>query len=381
MTVPAAFSLDSARRVAEATRAYEASLLGAGGPQGRPIGAPGLMLVRTPSSLPSGYDGSEALDGELVEFPQGATAYHASIPSVWIQALNNEELTQDTVYHARFAGTLTQDSTTLPYFLVDAASAAAAPAYEYVVPWRWVDVTYGPPVYGSTFTQKDLIYIKYESALNPKSGTIPDLSNMESPGENYWKDPARLNTPDLDTTPYVCSNDDPLPVYSDSNTALLSTSSTTYYEGATAAAFYMRNLDYGIPRVHSKFSLAGATVAKYGGGTLPIMSNDDFNTISQDGSYAHIITRPFLATVKYISLSGAIWGVSSTAYSWKNSSGTTKDLYFWFPDLMGLLANSASDQQVLVTPICAGKMDASWTNYKVTGRTNGDILYLITNKF
>jgi hypothetical protein len=204
---------------------------------------------------------------------------------------------------------------------------------------------------------------------------------MEAPGEDYWLDAARLNTPDLDTTPYYCVQSDPLPVYSDTNTAFLGLTSSTYYEGATAAAYYLKGMGFALPKVHSKFSLSGATVAKYGGGTLPIYANDDMNAISYTASPADVIIKPFLATVKYISMSGVIWGVTSNVKTWKNSSGTTKDLYFWFWDGMGLLANSASDQQVLVTPITKIKMDASFTDYESSGKTNGDVLYLITHKF
>lgn len=170
MSLPAGFTLDGARRIGEATRAYEAGLLGQGGFTNRAPGGPGLMLAKTPSSLPGGYNGSTALEGTLVELPQGSTSYHTTITAIWIQALNDEALSASTVYHARFAGTLAQSGTTLPYFLVDANDGSATNSGENCLcTWTGSVTGSGAEVTAHTSTGDETWYL---------SGTIPWLSSL-----------------------------------------------------------------------------------------------------------------------------------------------------------------------------------------------------------
>jgi len=378
------FDFDAARRISRTVREFEQGRNRETSLENGGLNASNQAWVKTPASLPGGYDGTEALTGTIVYVLEDGTVYDTTT-ECYIKDPNAGPLEEDKVYRGTFNGAFEQSGTTLGLHLVQSQPSTSTPTLEYVLPWKWVDVTFDAAYYGSTYTQKGLLFTRLESQLHPKSGTIPDLGNMASPGEDYWLDPSRLNAPDADITPYFIdgSPHDPLPVYSTSNTAFLSTSSTDYYEGATAASFYLSSMGLALPKILGKFvSSQYTTVAKYGGGTMPIKTNVDINSTSYHSSYPvkHLVS-PFLATVKYKSMSGAIWGVTSTPYSWKTSGGTTKDLYFWFPDIIGLLANSGADQQVLVTPIANTKMDATFTNYQLSAKTNGDVIYLITNKF
>jgi len=66
-------------------------------------------LVRTNSTLPVGYTGSMAVQGEIVEQKQDGT-YVPQMP-IWIRDQNGSMLNSNTIYQARVGGTWTQDVT------------------------------------------------------------------------------------------------------------------------------------------------------------------------------------------------------------------------------------------------------------------------------
>ena len=68
------------------------------------------LLVRTSSTLPVGYTGAMAVQGEIVEQKQDGT-YVPQMP-IWIRDQNGGTLSANTIYQARVGGTWTQDVTT-----------------------------------------------------------------------------------------------------------------------------------------------------------------------------------------------------------------------------------------------------------------------------
>jgi len=68
------------------------------------------LLVRTNSTLPLGYTGAMAVQGEIVEQKQDGT-YVPQMP-IWIRDQNGGMLSANTIYQARIGGTWTQDVTT-----------------------------------------------------------------------------------------------------------------------------------------------------------------------------------------------------------------------------------------------------------------------------
>jgi hypothetical protein len=65
------------------------------------------LLVRTNSTLPVGYTGAMAVQGEIVEQKQDGT-YVPQMP-IWIRDQNGGMLNSNTIYQARVAGTWTQE--------------------------------------------------------------------------------------------------------------------------------------------------------------------------------------------------------------------------------------------------------------------------------
>jgi len=68
------------------------------------------LLVRTNSTLPSGYTGAMAVQGEIVDQNQDGT-YSKKMP-VWIRDQNGGTLSANTIYQGITAGNYTQDITT-----------------------------------------------------------------------------------------------------------------------------------------------------------------------------------------------------------------------------------------------------------------------------
>jgi len=99
------------------------------------------LLVRTSSTLPVGYTGAMAVQGEIVEQNQNGT-YLPQMP-IWIRDQNGGMLNSDTIYQARIGGTWTQDvttngivkPTTLGLYLVQAGGAGERILY--LQPWRY----------------------------------------------------------------------------------------------------------------------------------------------------------------------------------------------------------------------------------------------------
>jgi len=89
------------------------------------------LLVRTSSTLPVGYTGAMAVQGEIVEQNQNGT-YLPQMP-IWIRDQNGGMLNSNTIYQARVGGTWTQNvtingilaPTTLGLYLVQAASTGS----------------------------------------------------------------------------------------------------------------------------------------------------------------------------------------------------------------------------------------------------------------
>lgn len=386
MSGPVAFDYQSAREIAGAVAAVKR--MQGNRAQARPrIYTEGNgPMVQTPATLPGGYDGSDPLQGKLVD--RIADGSILELSDVWIQSPNETALAEDTIYCGRLSGHHNESGTVLPLYWVDAGGAAAEVGLDYVFPWRWVDVDFGPPLYSGPGTQKCLLYQRNELQLfNMTSGSgYPEVADIVTPGDPYWLDPG--SGPRWDITPVWVGNGEILPLYSDNNTSPGSSSSANYYDGATAAAWYMWRLGM-LPRVLGRFPLSDSdTVDKHGGGTMAIQANDNQNT-SGHWPYENIIVHPFLATVKYkaLTIPTSVFGVTSTGFPWKNSAGTLKDLYFWFWDPMGLLANTGSDQQVIVTPVNSRKLYSGFPQYNGSGGTVGatipsdGVMYIITAKF
>jgi hypothetical protein len=93
------------------------------------------LLVRTNSTLPSGYTGTMAVQGEIVDQNQDGT-YSKKMP-VWIRDQNGGTLSANTIYQGITAGTYTQNittngitvSTTLGLYLVQVSSLPDEPHY------------------------------------------------------------------------------------------------------------------------------------------------------------------------------------------------------------------------------------------------------------
>jgi hypothetical protein len=78
--------------------------------------------VKTPSTLPGGYDGTEPLDGvKVVRLPDGTIHEHPQ--SVFILDPNGTALAADTIYPAQFAGTYDDGSTIQGLYLVQAGGS------------------------------------------------------------------------------------------------------------------------------------------------------------------------------------------------------------------------------------------------------------------
>ena len=130
MTQPATFTQDGAKRIVNAVRQWEQDngQIAERQPVSKPS-TPPVMLVKTPSSLPGGYTGSTALDGTVVEWVTGTSAFTTIASSVWIKSLNGEALAAGTVYNARFNGTFAQSGTTKSLFMVEAAGSGLSSNY------------------------------------------------------------------------------------------------------------------------------------------------------------------------------------------------------------------------------------------------------------
>lgn len=365
MTVPAAFSLDSARRVAEATRAYEASLLGVTGPQSRPIGAPGLMLVRTPGTLPDGYTGAEAIEGELVELPQGATAYHTIISKVWIQDLNDEALSPDTVYHARFAGTKSQDSTTLPFFLAQSGASSVRQSLDIVVPWRILPITYLDSEWfpgGGTFDTwvyvQDLRYFEGSAGVfNPRVDLVREPNDSVFDGS-----PGKLF---ISAYPHIM----PLYTVDGSNT------SANWKAASFAMSWYMRNNGWR-PALIGKWTQTDLAYYTYSGVNYPVYWNYE---LLNDPTFFYaenlqILTRSFEAELKYELCTAAGWNDPSGYLEWdfRIAGPTQKKVKVFFSDRFELLNTSNTGiQRCLVTPswnrtVKTQTSSASWPTIPVS---------------
>jgi hypothetical protein len=89
------------------------------------------LLIRTSSTLPVGYTGAMAVQGEIVEQNQNGT-YVPQMP-IWIRDQNGGTLSPSTIYQARVGGTWTQNvtingilaPTTLGLYLVQNAQASS----------------------------------------------------------------------------------------------------------------------------------------------------------------------------------------------------------------------------------------------------------------
>lgn len=103
-----AFTPDSARRIANATRGYEQEQ---GAPEPVTYQADGsygrMMLVQTASTLPANYTGLMAVQANIVEKLPNNTVN--VISNVWVKDLNNQLLSANTIYNARLCGEWTQN--------------------------------------------------------------------------------------------------------------------------------------------------------------------------------------------------------------------------------------------------------------------------------
>lgn len=119
-----AFTYHDAKRIAGAVQWAEGQkgLIG-GGVDHNPL-RPGESWVRTPASLPGGYDGTTALEG--VGLLRLADGTDHDLNTVWVKDPNDAPLAADTVYRGTFNGTLSQAGSNYPLFLVQAGSVAAA---------------------------------------------------------------------------------------------------------------------------------------------------------------------------------------------------------------------------------------------------------------
>jgi|GEM_PF-5497117 len=391
-----AWDWQSAQRISRAVRQVEGSANLASGLENAPLTGADTNYVKTPSTLPGSYDGTEALSGKVVYRLADGTIHDTGI-DVWIKDLNDTPLSADKIYKGTLNGTLDQDSTTQALYLVQESTGSnnGPVSLEYVYPWRWVDVTIAPPLFTVTGTFKALLYQRWEQLLQnmTSSSGYPELADIATPGDPFWLDPSFRSIPSrpdtADIIPCWVDQGSVLPFFSDNNTTLLSETSSTYYEGTTAAAWYLgTRMNLALPKTLGRFTFppgSSITVAKFGGGTMPIYSNLDVDFTGYWNINCPVIATPMLATVKYKSAYSATWGVTSSPYPWKNSAGTLKDLYFWFWDPAGLLANSGADQQVVVTPVNSVKLNSSFTSYGSSGPPhaghNNTITYIITLKY
>ena len=105
------FSDDSARRISNSVR-YTELLQGIPDASQGYAANPGgqVCLVRTGTALPSGYTGSMAVLGDVIEKQPDGTIN--TIGQAWIRDINGGTLSANTIYQARIGGTWTQDVTT-----------------------------------------------------------------------------------------------------------------------------------------------------------------------------------------------------------------------------------------------------------------------------
>jgi hypothetical protein len=132
-----AFTWNDAKRIAGAVQWAEGQRgLIAGGIDSQPL-RPGESWVRTPASLPDGYDGTDALEG--VGILRLADGTDHDLNAVWIKDTNGSALEASKVYRGTFNGTLSQADTNLPLFLVQAGGGGGSSGTEAcaVAPWRW----------------------------------------------------------------------------------------------------------------------------------------------------------------------------------------------------------------------------------------------------
>jgi hypothetical protein len=103
-----AFTPDSARRIANATRGWEQQQ---GAPEPTTYEADSsygrMMLVRTDPSFPTNYSGDMAAGAAIIEKLADGTV--KVITTVWLKDLNNAALKPSTIYQARLSGTYTQE--------------------------------------------------------------------------------------------------------------------------------------------------------------------------------------------------------------------------------------------------------------------------------
>ena len=108
-----------------------------------------ICLVKTGSVLPTGYDGSQAVLGNVIE--RQADGTDLNIGQVWIKDVNRTKLGTNWRFKARMGGTFTQDitdsfgivtPTTLGLYLVEAYTVPP-PVYYYDL------YVMGAPVYAT----------------------------------------------------------------------------------------------------------------------------------------------------------------------------------------------------------------------------------------
>ena len=102
------FDRDSSRRIANATRGYEQEQSAPEPVNYQVDGSYGrIMLVQTASTLPTNYTGLIAVEANIVEkLPNNNVNV---ISNVWVKDLNNQLLSANTIYKARFSGEWTQN--------------------------------------------------------------------------------------------------------------------------------------------------------------------------------------------------------------------------------------------------------------------------------
>jgi hypothetical protein len=135
------FDLDSARRIATATRGYEQSLSAPEPTTYQTDGSYGRMMLVQTDVLPAGYTGDLAALGSVVEkSPDGKI--HSICPA-WIKDVNGKALSANTTYQARYSGALKQDAVVngttiqkeLGLYLVQVTGGGFGLVYLY--PWRY----------------------------------------------------------------------------------------------------------------------------------------------------------------------------------------------------------------------------------------------------
>jgi hypothetical protein len=173
--------------------------------------------VKTPSTLPGGYDGTEPLDGvKVVRLPDGTIHEHPQ--SVYILDPNGTPLEADKIYPAQFAGTYEDAGITQGLYLVQAGSGSLSANYigETVVGYYkggtytitggyygfgYTDVTVyvGPP--NAVFSSTQTFRLHHGAQMNKTLWGAPVGNPATMGSTNTFEVPALYTTIDM---PVMC---------------------------------------------------------------------------------------------------------------------------------------------------------------------------------